>query len=414
MNCTIHPGTVRGTINAPASKSYAQRAVFAAAMANGTSLLDGLDFSDDTLHALFNAVNIGAEIRYIGKSVNITGNPVPRVQSFYAGESGLTARILSALLMVFEGKQVLHGSGSLVQRPFDPIFKVYDQLGVDYQSKGNRLPLTIGQMTRQDMVTIDGSLSSQFITGLLIALPKTGYNGKLIIENPTSHAYIDMTIELLRVFGIDWKWINGNTLQLTDKSSYRPGQYSIEGDWSGAAFPIVAGITSGEVTINQLRLDSLQADQALLKLVKNYFEEVNGKIRFTIGRMEAFEFDATHCPDLFPPLAVLAANASGPCKIIGTHRLKHKESDRALILQEEFGKLWVRIDLEGDDMIVYPSKPAGGIVDAHNDHRIAMALSILALQAEDPITITSVECVSKSYPRFFDDLRSLGVRLEMD
>jgi 3-phosphoshikimate 1-carboxyvinyltransferase len=413
MKCTIHPGPVSGTIRAPASKSYAQRAIFAAALAEGTSELTNFRFSDDAIHALHNALNLGAEVRYFGDSLVIRGNPRPRTPHFYAGESGLCARILSALLPVFEGEKTLTGSGSLMERPFDPIFPVYDQLGVSYQSHGPKLPLTMGSITKTGDITSDGALSSQFITGLLMALPLTNFPHKLIIGQLNSSRYVDMTLELLKAFGVKWEKSDTGVVRLTENHTYRPARYAIEGDWSGAAFPIVAGIIAGQLQIQHLNVDSLQADQALLKLVENHIRVNPDEIRINEGRMEAFSFDATDCPDLFPPLAVLAANASGPSRIRGTHRLTHKESDRGKILQEEFGKLWVRIDLEDNDMIVYPSKPTGGLVDAHNDHRIAMALSILALSAEEPVTIEGVECVSKSYPQFFEDLRSLGVRLEL-
>jgi 3-phosphoshikimate 1-carboxyvinyltransferase len=362
---------------------------------------------------MYNAVNLGAEIKQYGHTLEITGGHSPRVSEFYAGESGLTSRILSAILMTVDGSTTLTGSGSLATRPFDPIFQVYDKLEVPYSAENGLLPLQIGKIERLDDILIDGSLSSQFITGLLMALPKMNFRRKLQIENPSSIAYIEMTLELLSTFGIEWRDLGDFTYVLDNKCTYKPCNFTIEGDWSGAAFLIAAGLTSGDLLLNNLRYNSKQADKAILEAIPKLYAFVDKDLVVSKKNYDGFEFDATDCPDLFPPLATIAALGQSPSKITGTSRLQHKESDRAKTLQEEFAKLWVRIDLDGNEMIINPSKPTGGLVDAHNDHRIAMALSILALNASEPVTITGIECVSKSYPMFFEDLKSLGVRLEM-
>jgi 3-phosphoshikimate 1-carboxyvinyltransferase len=413
MDCTIYPGKVSGTVKAPASKSYAQRAILASALSKGLSVLKHFEFSDDTWHASHNAVNMGASIRQFGDQLEIKGDPLARVDHFYAGESGLTARMLSAILMIFEGSKILSGSGSLTSRPFDPIFKVYEELGVPYQSNLGKLPLQIGSMSRSRDIHIDASLSSQFISGLLLALPYIGFQKRLILENPRSLAYIEMTIDLLKSFGVEWEVSEDHIYRLSSGSQYRPCHYTIEGDWSGAAFLLAAGLGAGTIRIKNLQRDSKQADRAIMSILAHDAFDWNEDLLVFPQKQQAFDFDATDCPDLFPPLASIAALSGGSSTIKGIHRLKHKESNRALTLQEEFAKLWVRIDLQDDVMIVHPSKPTGGVVKAHNDHRIAMAMSILALNASEPVTIRGVECVSKSYPQFYEDLRKLGVRLEM-
>jgi 3-phosphoshikimate 1-carboxyvinyltransferase len=412
MKCKIFPGYVQGSVEAPASKSFAQRAVLAAALAAGTTKIYHYQNSDDSWHALYNAVNLGAEVKQYGRTLEINGGNRARTSHFYAGESGLTSRILSAILMTVEGFSALSGSGSLATRPFDPIFRVYEQLGVDFSSSNGLLPLKIGNIKNLQDIVVDGALSSQFITGLLMALPRMHFKGKLKITNPTSIAYIEMTIELLNEFGVTWENIGENTFKLTPGSQYQSANYTIEGDWSGASFLIAAGLTTGNILIKNLQNHSKQADKALLQAIPQLYNFVDKDLIVTKKNYEGFVFDATDCPDLFPPLAAIAAFAQSPSKIKGISRLKHKESDRAKTLQEEFGKLWIRIDLEGDQMIVNPSKPTGGLVDARNDHRIAMALSILALNASEPVTISGVECVSKSYPMFFEDLKNLGVKVE--
>ena len=414
MHCTIQPGKIRGQADAPASKSYAQRAILIASQTAGKSRLMGMGFSDDVLHALHSAMNLGAEIRYFGNMLEISGGNPPRTAHFYAGESGLTARILGGILMTLSGNRTLTGSGSLVRRPFEALFPVYDSLGLKYSSSEGRLPLHLtGKMLETDL-EIDGSLSSQFISGLLIALTKQGFSKNLTLHNTVSRDYIEMTLEALRAFGVDWISHDDQVYRLDPNSTLRPADFQIEGDWSGAAFLIAAGLTAGQVSIGGLNPNSLQADRAIMKLLSESFQPGPEGLLILERKLPAFDFDATDCPDLFPPLAVIAADAQGPCRIKGVHRLGHKESDRAKTLQEEFARLWVRIDLEGDYMIVHPSKPTGGIVQTHNDHRIAMALSILGLNASEPLRIEGVECVSKSYPSFYHDLKRLGVRVELE
>ena len=415
MKATIYPGRIHGQVQVPPSKSYAQRAILMAALAPGTSRLRKTGMSDDVLHAIHNAISLGAEIRIQGDSLEITGGNPPRSDRFFAGESGLTARILSAVLMMHTGNRQLTGSGSLLRRPFDAIFPIYKAAGLTYRSENGYLPIELtGRFTETDF-KIDGSTSSQFISGLFIALAAAGYQGQIIVENPVSRPYLRMTIDALAAFGASWEETTQQTYRLSANSSLRAADFSIEGDWSSGAMLIAAGLTAGPLSLSGLDIASLQADQSIIKLFSSYFHrEEDGTLFFQPVNLQGFSFDASDCPDLFPPLAVIASQAAGPSRIKGVHRLKSKESDRAAVLQEEFGKLWIRIDIEGDEMIVQPSRPTGGRVQAHNDHRIAMALSILALNASEPVIIDGVECISKSYPLFLNDLERLGAKMVID
>jgi 3-phosphoshikimate 1-carboxyvinyltransferase len=294
---------------------------------------------------------------------------------------------------------------------FDEIFP---QLGIRVVSNKGKLPLEIqGPLQPRDIV-IDGSLSSQFLTGLLFAYAAGGAKGVSIhVKNLKSRPYIDLTLQVLQHFG--WKVENRNYEEF-----YFPGvtasaesrSYTVEGDWSGGAFLLVAGAVAGPITVKGLDAASTQADKAILQALK----DCGAAIRIEENEMEigpallkAFQFDATDCPDLFPPLTALASYCHGTTIIDGVSRLAHKESNRGLTLQEEFGKMGVIIELDGDRMKVRGGKGVkGAIVHSRHDHRIAMACAVAALRAEGETTIEEAQAINKSYPDFYDHLQRLG------
>ena len=412
MKSIVQSGRLVGDINAPASKSYAQRAIFAALLAPGVSYLENLTWSDDVLHAFHAALSLGAEAKLIGKTLEVHGSNIPRSSLIYAGESGLSSRMLSAILMVYNQSMELTGAGSLMSRPFNPILPVYDQLGVVANSNDGKLPIRLKGPIRQNDILIDGSLSSQFISGLLIGLPAVQFQYCIRIENMSSRPYIDMTIELLHSFGVDWEEVESGVFRLATHARYKSTSYEIEGDWSGAAFLIGAGLINGDLSIKNLNINSKQADRAIMDLFNNYIVRQARSIKIASASFSGFEFDATSCPDLFPPLAAIAVFANSKSRIKGVSRLKHKESDRGIVLQYEFGRLGIEVILDGDWMEIIPSVPRGAVVSANNDHRIAMALALLGLRADGDIIIEGAECISKSYPSFFDDLKMLGANIE--
>jgi 3-phosphoshikimate 1-carboxyvinyltransferase len=248
------------------------------------------------------------------------------------------------------------------------------------------------------------------LTGLLIALPQALCDSVLHVEQLQSRPYIDMTVEILRDFGVDIVHDNYQTFTISGSQRYRAREYYIEGDWSGAAFHLVAGAIAGDVVVSGVQQHSAQADRAILQALAQAGADIikdNDTVRVSKSTLASIEFDATHCPDLFPPLVVLAAACTGTSKIMGVHRLKHKESDRAAVLQSEMRKLGVHIDIDNNTMCIQGGTIAGGTMHSHNDHRIAMAGAIAGLIAENPVRIEEYEAINKSYPAFFNDFESL-------
>jgi 3-phosphoshikimate 1-carboxyvinyltransferase len=304
---------------------------------------------------------------------------------------------------------------------FDEIFPA---LGVSIQSQNGFLPIQIqGPLKAPNTITVDGSLSSQFLTGLLMAYAASDTAGKVIkVLNLKSKPYIDLTLAVLNRFG--WKVQHQNYEQfefLKHEPLKEVIEYTVEGDWSGAAFLLVAGAIAGPIKVKGLQMDSTQADKAVIQALQNanvsIALEVDG---IQVGSEEgdslrAFEFDATDCPDLFPPLVALGAACIGVSEIKGVSRLMHKESDRGITLQTEFAKLGIQIDLEGDMMKVH----GGGQINSsevfsQHDHRIAMACGVVALIASGPVTITEAEAINKSYTNFFEHLAQLGAKVEIE
>ncbi len=271
-------------------------------------------------------------------------------------------------------------------------------------------------------ITIDGSLSSQFLTGLVLSFSAiNAKNVTIEVKNLTSKPYIDITLDILSKFGMktpensnyQYFYFPDEKFQANNKKV----EYIIEADWSSASFLIVGAAIAGNIILKGLNQNSYQADKQLievLQLAKVNFSFNNEDLIIKESIIHSFSFDATECPDLFPPLVALAAYAKGMTKIKGVHRLKHKESNRSEALQKEFLKLNVEISIENDEMIIHGTgKVNGGIVSSHSDHRITMACAIAALKAESKIVVEESESINKSYPNFFKHLINLGANVSL-
>lgn len=410
MKKTYHHSSFSGEIQAPLSKSYTQRAIAIATMANGETHIINPAFCDDTEAAIKLARGLGAHINIRSDLITVKGNFKGLSSDLSAGESGLALRMFSPIIALLKDKIKISGIGSLLIRPVSMIEKPLISLGVKFESRDGFLPVQIQGPLNGGSATIDGSLSSQFLTGLLMALPLTEKDSFLNVTHLQSTPYIDMTLEIMEHFGV--KIINENyqVFKIRGNQNYISKPYVVEGDWSNAAFHLVGGAISGRVEITGLTPNSKQADVAILKaldLAGAFLEIADHSILVKKSELKSFEFDATHCPDLFPPLAVLAAASMGTSKIKGTNRLIHKESNRAIVLQSELGKIGINIKLENDVMIIYGETIKGGIIDSNNDHRIAMAGTIASLISKNPITIQQAEAVNKSYPDFYKDFEIL-------
>ncbi len=410
MKKLISPSTVRGTVKAPASKSMAQRALAAALLSEGTSILSNLSDSKDIIAATKVIENLGAKVERIDDKLHIEGNPKLNDAVLNCGEAGLCVRMFSPIAALAGGEMTLSGEGSLLSRPITMVEEPLRQLGVEVKSNNGFLPLQLRGKLKGGKAFVDGSTSSQFLTGLLMALPLCENDSELIVENLKSRPYIDMTLETLKDFGIKVENHNYERFLIPGKQQYKAREYFIEGDWSGASCLLVAGAIGGEISVTGLKPNSAQADREIMTALEHAGAEIStseNEIVVKMNVLKGFEFDATDCPDLFPALVALASYCKDNTTLKGAKRLTHKESNRAATLQEEFGKMNIPIDYSDDMMWIKPQLIKGAAVHSHNDHRIAMACAVAGLKAEGKTEIEQAEAVSKSYPAFFEDLESI-------
>ena len=414
MERTVAPSKVKGTVKAPASKSMTQRAIAAALLAGGESTIVNPSYCDDSLAAMTIATGLGARVHPDKAEMKITGGRILREHKLNCGESGLAVRMFSPIAALWPEEIVMTGAGSLKNRPMSMIEEALRQFRVGCSSNNGFLPLTIKGPLKGGECEIDGSISSQLLTGLLMALPVAGKNSIIRVNDLKSRPYIDMTLQVLDKFGIKVTNDNYSKFLITGNQEYKAIRYEVESDWSGGAFLLVAGAINGEITVNGLRADSRQSDKAILGALESAGARMTIKeksVRISRSGLRAFKFDATESPDLFPPLVVLAACCSGVSVIKGVSRLMHKESNRAIVLKEEFGKMNISIEIRGDTMLVSGGEIKGALIDPANDHRIAMAAAVAALRADDRMLIKDSYCVAKSYPEFFHDLKKLGAQV---
>ena len=415
MITTIQPSFVKGTLRAPASKSSMQRACAAALLSKGTSIISSPGSSNDDRAAMDVISKLGATIKPLSNGdLEISSHGIdPAKDEIHCGESGLGIRMFTPLAALSEKPLTINGSGSLVSRPMNFFDEIFPLLGIRISSNDGKLPLHIQGPLKADNITIDGSLSSQFLTGLLMAFAASGAsNVSIKVNDLKSRPYIDLTLDVLNKFGVQVVNRNYEEFFFQGNTSFTPARYTVEGDWSGAAFLLVAGAISGDLEVKGLDPSSTQADKAILHalaLAGASMSVSDHSIKISRGQLKAFHFNATDCPDLFPPLVALAAYCEGTTAIEGVKRLTHKESDRSLTLQEEFGKMGIRVDLQDDLMLVYGGGGLHGtVVHSHHDHRIAMACAVAALGAEGETTIEVAEAINKSYPSFYQHLQQAG------
>jgi 3-phosphoshikimate 1-carboxyvinyltransferase len=403
----------KGRVCAPASKSYFQRAVAVASLSHPGNVteISGYTPSRDSDTALAAAERLGAKVIKSGSSVLVGGICADKTElELFCGESGLCMRMFSPIAALFEREITITGEGSLLSRPLAGVEEALRQLGKKTRSKDGKLPLEISGTLKTGTVFLDGSETSQVLTGLLIALSTAEGNSTIHVRNLQSKPYVQMTTDILRDFGIEIKHENFETFYITGNQKPAKKQYTVEGDWSGAAFLLVAGAVAGEIRVSNLSARSSQADAAILSALKQAGAEIfvsENDIFVSRKNLRAFDFDATNCPDLFPPLACLAAHCEGVSVVKGVGRLTHKESNRAEAIREEWGKIGIRVEVENDLMKIFGGAVKGGEIYSHNDHRIAMSGAILALHSENPVVIHGAKAVAKSYPDFYADFLSI-------
>ena len=417
MVVEVEASLVKGSIYAQPSKSAMQRAVACALMAKGRSEILNPSLCDDALAAMKMAECMGADINRLSDRVFIEGGYHPVCKKIYCGESGLGARVFSVLASLNHDWIEVYGSGSLLNRPVNNLSETLTEMGVEVISTNGFLPIKVKGPLKGGLAFLDGSVSSQFLTGLLIALPILDTDSRIIVNSLKSKPYIDLTINILNHFDIDIVNEDYKVFNIPGSQEYKGASYTVEGDWSGAAFLLVLGAIAGQIKVSGLSYMSAQADRAIIDILRDAgaVVEISGnEIMVKKSSLKSFKADISDSPDLAPPLAVLASFCEGRTIISGTDRLKVKESSRGEVLAEELSKLGVkilnhnnRIEIDG------PSSIKSGKVDSHGDHRICMALSVLAAATENRVIISGAESVNKSYPGFFRDLSRIGVKINM-
>jgi 3-phosphoshikimate 1-carboxyvinyltransferase len=411
MKKYVLPSAIEGRIQAPASKSMMQRVLAAALLAPGQSKILDPGYCADTLAAMEIIKCLGAKIHIKDNSIEVQGGFNPIERKINCNESGLSLRLFTAISALHHQKIELTGNATLLLRPLTMVEKPLAALGVKVQTKEGFPPISVCGPIVGGEAELDGSLSSQFLSGLLMALPLAQADSQITVKNLRSIPYIDMTLQMLADFGISVENDHYRSFFVRAGQTYVPRSLPVEGDWSGASFLLIAGAIAGKVTVSGLLADSMQADRLVLQALDQAGAEVcwqEEEVTVTRSELRAFDFDATHAPDLFPPLVALACHCVGKSRIAGVERLYFKESNRALALLQEFASLGAKISIAGNTMEIEGGPISGGTVFSHHDHRITMAVAVVALTAQGAVAIEGSECVSKSYPDFFIDLATIG------
>jgi len=421
----ITPSVVTGEVLAPPSKSYTHRAVIAASLAAGESIIEGPLLSADTLYTIDACRSLGAaiELGNNGLKINGTGgkiNITPGREQIFAGNSGSTIRMIAPLAALATAKIVLDGDSRLRQRPVGDLLSALESLGASARSLANNgcPPIEIrgGKLSRGE-VTVSGQISSQHISALLMIAPYIEGGLTIKVSGLRSRPYLDITLDVMQAFGIEAVNHDYKEFLVKGGQRYQARRYRIEGDYSSAAYFLAAGaIGGGPVTVKNLKADSAQGDKYLL----NILSAMGGSVEqpeetVTVSRRDELKgvtINMGDYPDLVPTVAVIAAYAKGKTEMTGIGHLKFKESDRLADTAAELAKMGIKAEVTDDTILIYGGKPRGAEVEAHNDHRLAMSLSIAVLSANGSSIISGAEAVSKSYPRFFNDLAGLGAKIE--
>ncbi len=415
MLATIKHSELRGCLKLPASKSITQRACILALLNNGITIISNYGNSNDEISIIKAIENLGATCNFEGENLIINSSGDFDFSGIVnAGESGLGFRMLVPAMALSNKEVEIIAEGSLQKRTMN-FFETLKSLGVKLKSNNLYPPVTVQGPLIPKNIKIDASTGSQFLTGILFAFANAAKDNIIIeVENLVSKPYVDISLNMLKLFSCNVHHTDYNKFFISPKlKGGNIVNIKVESDWSNAAFFLVAGTICGSVEIENLNVNSTQGDKAILDVLKSAnagIEIKDNSIRtFKSGKLISFNYDATDTPDLFPPLAALAAFCNGTSVIKGVHRLIGKESNRAESLFDVFSKMGVKIRVEDNQMFITGvSLIKDSTVISHNDHRIAMASSIAAAASNSIINIENAEAVNKSYPLFFEHLKSIG------
>jgi 3-phosphoshikimate 1-carboxyvinyltransferase len=418
MTLFLPAKTLSGTVEAPPSKSYAHRMLICASLADGQSIVH-CDMISEDIQATIRCLNsMGAKIIIKKDNIYVTpldiSNTAHRECILDCGESGTTLRFLLpiACALGYRARFILHGR--LSERPMTPLYNELSSHGAEITSNGDSIIIAEGPLSNGEF-QISGGVSSQFISGLLMALPITGGGTLRVEDNIQSLPYVLITIDCLKKAGIDVKKERDNIYRVT--GHYKKRNWSVEGDWSNAAFWLCSGAFSeNKLKVKGLNINSHQGDKKIIELIQQFGAKVEispTAITVSPKNLNAIDIDAKDIPDLVPALCVCASAAVGKTRIYNAERLRYKESDRLRAVREVISSMGGRIEETSDGLVIWgvPSFQ-NSEVESWNDHRIAMMASIAAARCKDGLTLHGAECVRKSYPRFFNDYKILGGSIE--
>ena len=417
MTVCFRGGEIKGAITPPPSKSHTHRALFLAALADGESTVENLLVSDDTRATLGGVESMGATTSVCGDRVSLKGGrlhaPSAAVDAY---NSGTTMRIFSGIASLFDTDVTITGDASLRKRPMGPLLEALSQTGVSCRSEGGFPPITVRGPNKGGRVRIDGSVSSQFISSLMIAAPMIETDTEITVETGrVSAPYIDITASMMRRFGAEVSV--GDRIEVRGGTGYSPCRYRIPADFSSAAFPMVAAALGGDVSVRGVDMDDPQGDRAIVGILRGagaIVEEGDGGIRVRRGDLRGTELDMGRTPDLFPVVAVLLSTAEGDSRLYGAPQLRFKESDRIETTVNMLRALGADASGTEDGCIIHGRNMLkGGRIEHRGDHRIMMAAAVASLVCEGPVTMEDADCCAVSYPGFLREMREIGLESEV-
>lgn len=419
MRALISKSNIQGKAAAPPSKSYTLRGLVCAALAGGRSEIINPLTSEDTLVACDVLQKIGAVIEKKEKEWIVSGGRLHQPDSdLYCGDSAGTLRFMAAVCSLLPGTSRLTAGTSLSRRPIMPLLEALAQLGINCSATGSSTPVTItGHKLRGGKVELPGNISSQYISALLFIAPLTEEGMTVKLTSPLeSKPYVMMTLDCLKAFGIEVFQDPDLTFFTVKPQSYVSARYNVEGDWSSASYLLALGAVAGEICVSNLAAKSRQADREIWVLLNRMGIDLSISSECLITKkssLKAFTADLSDCIDLLPTVCILAALAGGVSELRGIRRARLKESDRVAAMKTGLQRMGINIREEEDRMLITGTMPRGTIIDSVGDHRIAMAFSILGIAAGNTV-IEGAECVSKTYPDFWNVLRSIGGIVELN
>lgn len=408
----VGASTLDGQVRAPPSKSMTIRTLAAACLTDGVTVIENPSACDDAAAASDVIQRLGARVDTEAGRVYVQGGGPLHDENLDCRESGLCIRLFASLAALHDRNVRLEARGTLRTRPVDMLPPVLVPLGAFCETRQGLPPVLIRGPLEGGELVVDGSITSQHLSGLLMTLPTCKKDSMVRVRKLRSTPYVRMTLALLDRCGVRVESDSSMTrFGIRGGQSYFAGRHLVEGDYSGAAFLLVAGAVAGRVRVCGLDPASHQADRSILDALARAGARVEASgesVGVERGRLDAFDFDATDCPDLIPALAALACSCRGTSELTGVGRLRHKESDRAAALVEELGNLGAKVAVDAERLLITGSRLEGGRVDPRGDHRIAMACAVGGLRSQKGVSIRDAGCVAKSYPRFFEDLATLG------